>query len=549
MSTGASGGKRPKLLNIFAEVKESHKAKLIKQEEMSGVSAPFMPLTTEEPEGFNKMDYIEISDISTKILKENPDTPFPKALSENADETTQLENQKFLAKIQSGAGSASTYSQPYESDDERNDKKLGKALTKQRAKATKTIRKKTWPAPPRPEDMAPKPLLVRIPEDSLALRNQGVAPFTERVGAEELVDLELSRRAQEAAEEEQRQAATPIPTDHTETPSLIRSIHEMNESSRVKVTTHNARPPSQVKEHNNPFRDEQKQDFLKSLPLQKFIYAPQFDSSGGYKNTFDEAKGELDDALQTIEFSGIDLLATINDMTNTTKLWHPEDWDEFVRQGMIDIEEWSRAEEERFLRTPYKHESQCMNDERCIGNQFPDPAMRHILVQRLPKKILRQCSDAMNPATYPMEQRYMCVMCYRVTVMWIWFLLKSQVQPVKNANGYISDYGNITGKNGEYILHQCIQSSSKGFQGLFLPVAIHCYWWYGMRYDESTGIYWYTQDGYVKPEDYAKAYSPANKFTKIKPEVPNGERTPPPPSPQPPQNQQGFPKGRIRSLV
>lgn len=467
---------------------------------------PFVALSAEDRDTFNKLDYVQPVDISSTVVGNAESETVRKIENDNIDEMLQFKNQKIMSKLKRAVDYPSMYTAINESDEEKKIKKTERHVTKSKMRTVKSLRKKKDGV----LNNEKVGLYVKIPRDSLAFKNQGTMPFTKTFGVQELVKGEIESRI---AEKKKKRRIIP----NEPSPDLLHEIEEINEQRVLHTTIHNPKPTSQVKEEDNQFKEQQKADFLNSMPAQQFIYLPPEKENANDLKSKDAAMDiitELDYAIRSVDFTSQDMISTINGLKNTQKIWAPASWEEYIKKGLQYLEEWSRQEEDRYLRTPFPGEPQCVNDEKCVGMIFPDIAMRHILVQRMPKHVMQQF---LITKEYPPD-RYPCVMCNRSIVMWFYLVLRSQLTSIKSINNSISDYCNITGKTGEYILHQCMISSSKDYQGLFRPVAIHCVYWYKMEYDRTNDIYWYKQDGYIKPEDYVASVDSISRKGKPKDE-------------------------------
>ena len=133
------------------------------------------------------------------------------------------------------------------------------------------------------------------------------------------------------------------------------------------------------------------------------------------------------------------------------------------------VQKCTRQHDELFLEEPGVGERPCAAAADCEGLQLHLPPDQLFI----PKEFLLPNELLMFQTTkqLPCEQR-LCLLCKRTEIAKAFLNIKSDDMGVKHGT-LLQDFRNITNVPGEYLLRDCILSSSVVYQGLVDPIVLH----------------------------------------------------------------------------
>lgn len=255
------------------------------------------------------------------------------------------------------------------------------------------------------------------------------------------------------------------------------------------LTTHPTLSRSEMSELSG--KALQQEDTKNPLPLQRTFYMGR---NGRKKRTIEqEDMDEFESEVHNVNFSRTDLSSVVDMMRKGVRSWVPHTRKEFLEAMIASMEVCSRETEEAYLRTPVEGERRCIADENCEGMKI-EHAKPCILVEMLTRKE-REEKESAN-GKLPITRR-MCVMCRRYVVGYYHINIRAECDTMRT-KAVLSQYCNIADKCGEYILEECIMSSSMDYQGLPGPVAFQVRNKY--KQEIQNGVTYFLQAGYKKPE-------------------------------------------------
>lgn len=237
----------------------------------------------------------------------------------------------------------------------------------------------------------------------------------------------------------------------------------------------------------------QEEDTKNPLPLQRTYYLEKKDRKKSRVEPEDEK--EFEAGLHSIDYSVKDMSAVIDMLAQGVRSWIPTTRPEFLAQMIASMDLRTRKEDDAFLRTPVEGERKCISDENCEGTKIQN-ARPVILMEKLTSKELRE-KEASGGKKVPASRR-LCVMCQRYIVAYFYINCRAECATLRT-NVKLSSYFNLVDKVGEYLLEDCVMSSSTEYQGLPAPVVLHT----RNKYKQvvQDGVTYYQQIGYPRPEE------------------------------------------------
>jgi hypothetical protein len=139
----------------------------------------------------------------------------------------------------------------------------------------------------------------------------------------------------------------------------------------------------------------------------------------------------------------------------------------------------------------------CARGEECCGLKIPNVPKTLLREKLLPQEELDFVSNKVLP-----EKTRPCVMCWRDIIMEHWQKFKHKGDSVVG-DWLATKYHNAIDAHGEYVLEQCICSTSKEYPAIPLPIVMHATWWY--TYESIDGVGHFHQTGYIYPEQLEEA--------------------------------------------
>ncbi len=263
----------------------------------------------------------------------------------------------------------------------------------------------------------------------------------------------------------------------------------------------------------NPVSEMQIFDQEKPLSDQKYYY--QLDSSKQYLELMRQLEIKIpENSLQSEEDIRLELFVRLlNEEKNRKKRSVIEDlircndqrtYGDYANTEVNDLDQRTRLFEEKFLREPLvdQNERPCGCGEFCEGMFIPGTRAIINVECMTYKQHITWKKDGKR-----LETSSLCVMCAREYIQYQWNNARSEKSTIK-IPVIFSQYYNIAGQPGEYILDQMLQSSSSDYQGLLYPVAAHVRDWYEQEFDDSRGIYVWKQVGYCTISHYDESGKP-----------------------------------------
>lgn len=231
----------------------------------------------------------------------------------------------------------------------------------------------------------------------------------------------------------------------------------------------------------------QQQDTMNPLPLQRTYYLKR-----KHRAVDQDDKEEFESEVHNVQFTPQDLSTVVDMMRQGVRSWIPRTRPEFLEAMISSMEMCTREVEEAFLRTPVEGERRCIADEGCEGMKI-EHAKPCILVEKLTRL---EREEQAKTGKLP-SMRKLCVMCQRYVVGYYYINTKAECDTIRT-KAVLSQYYNLADKCGEYLLEDCIMSSSRDYQGLPGPVVFQVRNKY--KQEVQNGVTYFLQVGYKKPE-------------------------------------------------
>lgn len=170
----------------------------------------------------------------------------------------------------------------------------------------------------------------------------------------------------------------------------------------------------------------------------------------------------------------------------------PEDVRRINHFDGASVEVVPRAYEEKYLREPQKNERRCALDSQCEGVNIPHVGNNAFILREF--LLPSEEEEHKRTGKWPKERR-MCLMCRRKEVARAYINVRADGVGVKQ-DVLLQDYRNLVNVEGEYMLKDCIVSSSNVYQGLLDPVVMHTRTSYRIKVVD--GVRYYDQWKYDK---------------------------------------------------